>query len=118
MTPTIVIGAETNETSRSAVHNANSSGFFTRAVDCEQREMSKVELPHTPLNTTIPYNIINVSNDIELINSLFASYSNISLSIDAFKCVVVADLVIIVTFRVAFFICESFKSHCLSSILR
>lgn len=33
-----------------------------------------------------------------------------------FNCVVV-DFVMIVTFRVAFFNCESFKSHCLSSIL-
>lgn len=118
ITPIIVRGADTNETSKSAVQSASSKGFFTRAVDCEHNEISNVELPHIPLNTTIPYNIINVSNDNELMNSLFASYSKMSLSNDddAFSCVV--DFVIIVTFRVAFFNCESFSSHCLSSILR
>lgn len=117
-TPIIVRGADTNEISKSAVQSASSKGFFTRAVDCEHNEMSNVELPQIPLKTTIPYNIINVSNDNELMNSLFASYSNMSLSNDddAFNCVV--DFVIIVTFRVAFFNCESFSSHCLSSILR
>lgn len=118
ITPIIVRGADTNETSKSAVQSASSKGFFTRAVDCEHNEMSNVELPHIPLNTTIPYSIINVSSDNELINSLCASYSKMSLSNDddAFNCAV--DFVIIVTFRVAFFNCESFSSHCLSSILR
>jgi hypothetical protein len=120
ITPTIVIGAETNDTSKSAVHNASSSGFFTRAVDCEQSEMRSVELPQMPLNTTIPYNIINISNESELSSSLLASYSKTSLSIEAFNvgyCVAVLPFVIIVTFREAFLNCESFKSHCLSSIL-
>lgn len=118
ITPIIVRGADTNETSKSAVQSARSKGFLTRAVDCEHNEISKVEFPQIPLKTTIPYNIINVSSDNELINSLFASYSKMSLSVDddVFKCIV--DFVIIVTFRVAFFNCESFSSHCLSSILR
>lgn len=118
MTLMIVRGADINDTSKSAVQSANRRGFFTRAVDCEHKEMSNVELPQIPLNTTIPYNIINVSSDNELINSLFPSYSKMSLSIGdvEFSCVV--DFVMIVTFLVAFFNCESFSSHCLSSILR
>lgn len=69
----IVSGADTRDTSRSAVHKAKRRGFFTRAVDCEHNEISNVEFPQIPLNTTIPYNIINVNNDKELINSLFPS---------------------------------------------
>lgn len=83
--PIIVSGADTIVTSRSAAHNANNKGFLTRVVDCEQREMSKVEFPQTPLNTTMPYRIINANSDRELRNSPFAS-SKISLStVDRFN---------------------------------
>lgn len=98
--PMIVSGADTIVTSRSAAHSANSKGFFTRVVDCEQREMSKVEFPQTPLNTTIPYRIINANSDKELSNSPFTS-SKISLTtVDRFtgKDVVVLVFVIIENF--------------------
>jgi hypothetical protein len=114
--PIMVIGAEIKDTNRSAVHNAIKSGFFTRAVVCEHNDISKVELPQMPLNTTMPYNMINISNDSELINSPFGSYRK--LSFVALKLSCVDDgFVIIVTFRVAFFICDSFSSHCVFSIL-
>lgn len=53
-TPTIETGAEISETRRSAVQSASKSGFLTRAVDCEQSDISSVELPTTPPNITMP----------------------------------------------------------------
>lgn len=120
--PTIVSGADTIVTSKSAEQSANNNGFFTRVVDCEQREMSKVELPQTPLNTTMPYRIINANSDKELRNSPFASLKMSSLfamAEDKFNGNAVVELVfvMIVILRDVFLIDASLNSHCFSSIL-
>lgn len=115
--PTIVSGADTIVTSRSAAQSANNKGFFTRVVDCEQREMSKVEFPQTPLNTTMPYSIINASSDKELSNSPFTSSNMPSSKADKFS-EDELDFVTVASFRVVFLIVSSFEIHCFSSILR
>lgn len=118
--PTIVSGADTIVTSRSAAQSASNKGFLTRVVDCEQSEISRVELPQTPLNTTMPYRIISASNDKELSNSPLASSKMSSSTTDRFNGndVVELDFVIMVTFRDVFLIAASLKSHCFSSILQ
>jgi hypothetical protein len=117
-TPMMVSGAETIVTQRSAAQSANKSGFFTRVVDCEQSDISSVELPKTPLNTTMPYRMINVNNDNEVRSSPLAS-SNSSLSVVVrFKGNAVVELVLVINeiFLVEFLI-ATFMSHCVSSIL-
>ena len=54
ITPTIEIGAETNEMSKSAVQRASRRGFLTRAVDCEHSDIKSVEFVTTPPKITIP----------------------------------------------------------------
>lgn len=116
--PMIVSGADTNDTSRSAAQRANNKGFFTRVVDCEQRDMSNVELPQTPLNTTIPYRMIKAKSDKELRNSASVSSKIPASVVEKFgNDVVELFLVIIVIFRDAFLNVASLKSHCFSSIL-
>lgn len=111
-TPIIVSGADTSVTMRSAAHSASRSGFLTRVVDCEQSEISSVELPQTPLNTTMPYRIIKASSDKELRNSPLAS-SNESLStLDVFNGNAVVVVVLMKIFREEFLIGPKFGSHC------
>lgn len=118
--PTIVSGADTIVTSKSAVQRANNNGFFTRVVDCEQSEMSKVELPQTPLNTTMPYRIINANSDKELRSSPFTSSKMSSLFVmeDKFNGNDVVELVLVIIeiLRDVFLIDASLNSHCFSSI--
>lgn len=115
----MVSGADTSVTRRSAVHNANSRGFFTRVVDCEQSEMSRVEFPNTPLKMTIPYVMMRMRRDSDVSSSPSTSSkksSSASDSVSVGSAVVVLVLARNEIFLDAFLIGAILESHCFSSI--
>lgn len=112
--PIIVSGADIKDTSRSAEQSATNRGFLVRAADCEHSEMSKVEFPNAPLNTTIPYRMIKVKSvtDVKSSNSTDEEGNSTKFVwLNGGVSVLVKVDVIIVIFLDVFLFVINFSSH-------